>query len=357
MTKSPCSPLFIAVPLLLLAVCPPAAAQHADIPTPEWAFSGTEDVEAWQDTLRSILAEKLALPPVRSSDVAFEFTGTEEAEDYVLQHLVLRSDAGEAIPGYLLKPKHVSPPYPVMITLQGHSPGMHISIGRAYTSRDSLMIAGGRDIALQAVRNGWAALVIEQKGFGKRAVEGVTDNDLALRELLVGRNLTGQRVADVMSAVDFIETQPDLDADRIGSMGNSTGGTVSFYAAAIDPRIRLAVVSSSFSTYARSWLKYPHCACGYIAGIMETADMGDLAGLIAPRHLVIIAGKEDYIADIEGAREGFEQAKKVFSALGVPDHIRLLEGDGGHRFYPALTWPVVDEIRAELASLGERLNE
>ena len=220
---------FSLVVLFLLAAGRPGAAQHSDAPASKWAFDetkleGAEDVRAWQDTLRSVLVEKLALPSARVRGIEFEHLGTEETEAYELQNLVLRPGSGGAIPGYLLKPKHVPPPYPVMITLQGHSPGMHISIGRAYTKRDSLTLAGGRDIALQAVRNGWAALVIEQKGFGKRAVEGVTDNDLALRELLKGQNLTGQRVADVISAVDFIETQPDLNADRVGSMGNSTGG-------------------------------------------------------------------------------------------------------------------------------------
>jgi pimeloyl-ACP methyl ester carboxylesterase len=92
-----------------------------------------------------------------------------------------------------------------------------------------------------------------------------------------------------MRAIDFLATQPDLDMGRIGCMGNSMGGTVSFYAARVDPRIRLVVVSCSFCTFADSWLSRPHCVCGYLPGILQAADTPDLAGLIAPRHLLIVA--------------------------------------------------------------------
>ena len=154
------------------------------------------------------------------------------------------------MPGYLLRPKGARAPHPVMICLQGHSPGMHISIGRARNEREQKSIEGGRDLALQAVARGWAALVIEQRGVGVRAVPGASCNDAALRALHLGRPLTGQRVFDVRRAVDFIATQPDLDSARVGCIGNSTGGTVSFYAAAgVADRVRLVAGDGGHQFY------------------------------------------------------------------------------------------------------------
>src|SRR5690606_4733799 len=187
----------------------------------------------------------------------------------------------------------------------------------ARNEQERKSIAGGRDLALQAVERGWAALVIEQRGFGERAEAGLRCNDAALRALHHGRPLTGQRVLDVMRAIDFAATQPDLDPRRVACMGNSTGGTVSFYAACVDPRIMLAVVSCSFCTYEDSWLSLPHCSCGYLPGIMQVADMPDLAGLIAPQRLLVVAGKTDPLARFEGVQEGFERTRAIFAAAGV----------------------------------------
>lgn len=304
--------------------------------------------ETPQDSLRRVVADIMALPHKTASKVEYEIESSQETENYSQQKILIKGVSGEEIPAYLLKPKNLEPPYPVMICLQGHAPGMYISIGEARTEQDKKLIAGGRDLALQAIENGWAALTIEQRGFGEQAAEGVDCNDLSLRDLMRGKPMLGQRVADVMRGIDFIETQSDLNTNLIGSMGNSAGGTVSYFAACMDPRIQLAVVSCSFSTYERSWLKYHHCACGYLPGLLKVADMPDLAELIAPRHLLIVAGKEDYIADIEGVREGFAIAQTLYNKENAADRVMLIEGDDGHRFYPELAWPKINEIRDNL---------
>jgi dienelactone hydrolase len=308
---------------------------------PALRFEPGRDVSTWQNELRRRLMEILAIAPRSDLPLQAAIERDSETDQYTADRIRFTSEPGEVVPGYLLRPKRVRPPYPVMICLQGHSPGMHISIGRAQNKREQKSIAGGRDIALQAVAHGWAALAIEQRGFGLRAEKGVSCQDTALRALHRGRPLTGQRVLDVIRAVDFLAAQPDLDPRRIGCMGNSMGGTVSFYAACVEPRIALAVVSCSFCTFADSWLSLPHCACGYLPGIGPVADMPDLAGLIAPRHLLIVAGKKDAIARFEGVEAGYRRAQEIFAAAGCADRVELLAAEGGHQFYPELAWPAV----------------
>jgi len=188
--------------------------------------------------------------------------------------------------------------------------------------------------------------VIEQRAFGERAEDGVSCGNRALFDLLKGKPLTGQRVYDVMRAVDFIEREPELDAEQIGCMGNSAGGTISFYATCVEPRIRLAVVSCSFGTFESTWLYKRHCACGYLPGLLKVADMPDLAGLIAPRHLIVVAGKQDYLARFGGVQQGFQTAQECFTASGHADRVTLLAAEGGHQFYPDLAWPVIQKTLA-----------
>jgi ABC-type branched-subunit amino acid transport system substrate-binding protein/dienelactone hydrolase len=324
-----------------LARLDPAAGQ------PELAFRPGSDFATWQQTLRRRLIEILVLPSPPFVPLAATRQRESQTAGYTLDRIQFTSEPGEVVPGYLLVPVRGAPPFPVMICLQGHSPGMHISIGQAANEREKAAIAGGRDIALQAAGQGWAALVIEQRAFGRRAVPGASCQDAALRALLRGRPLTGLRVLDVIRAVDFIATQADLDPQRIATMGNSMGGTVSFYAACVEPRIRLAVVSCSFCTFADSWLSRPHCACGYLPGLLRVADMPDLAGLIAPRDLLIVAGKQDALARFEGVEEGYRRARQAFAAAGAEDRVKLRAADGDHRFYPDLAWPEINRVREQ----------
>jgi len=339
--------LFFAGNALSDDAVPPPAASTDQTPSdcaPELRFDPAKDFATWQAALRNRLTKILVLPDRPRQAPRSSVTPEPPPDLYAIERIEFDAEPGQTVPGYLLRPRAGKTPFPVMICLQGHSPGMHISIGRNKTPADKKSIEGGRDIALQAVRNGWAALAIEQRAFGLRAERGVSCQDAALRALLRGQPITGQRVLDVMRAIDFLATQPDLDMSRVGCMGNSMGGTVSFYAACVDPRIRLAVVSCSFCTFADSWLSRPHCACGCLPGILQVADMPDMAGLIAPRHLLIVAGRKDALARFEGVEEGFRLAQRAFAAASAADHIQLLAADGEHRFYPELAWPAIGKV-------------
>lgn len=339
---------------LALAAAAPFVARAAQAAPPSLAFSPARDLAAWQRELRARLAAILALPSAAERmavPLAAQLAPDPDAPSdapYTSQRLLFTAEPGERVPGYLLRPKSSAlrrgGRLPVMLCLQGHSPGMHISLGRSTNDAERRSIAGGRDLALQAVARGWAALVIEQRGFGQRAAGRTACNDLALHALHQGRPLTGQRVLDVMRALDFAATQPDLDPTRLACIGNSTGGTVSFYAACIDERLAIAVVSCSFCTFADSWLALPHCACGYLPGILQYADMPDLAGLIAPRRLLIVAGKQDHLARFSGVEQGVAHARQIFTAARAPGHLRLVAGEGGHQFFPDLAWPVIAEL-------------
>ncbi|MFI4912675.1 MAG: BNR-4 repeat-containing protein [Sedimentisphaeraceae bacterium JB056] len=309
--------------------------------TPQYAFDNWQQSPIqWQQSLRSELIKMLALPKCKDRSVFNEKIEI-VYEDLVHKRYYIEFDAleGERIVGYLLTPKNMEPPYPVMICLQGH-------LKRGIEGSIDPEAAGGRSIAIDAVRNGWAALAIEQKGFGRR--KGETDcNHVALSAILRGENLTGKRVFDVIRTIDFVFSREELDNYKIACMGNSTGGTVSFYSAAVDKRIKLAVVSCSFCTFEKSWLKYPHCSCGYIPGLLKYADMPDIAGLIAPRSLLVVAGNQDNIADIDGVTEAVDYASNIYGKFDAADKIDLIEGDGGHQFYPELAWPVINRIKKQ----------
>ena len=98
--------------------------------------------------------------------------------------------------------------------------------------------------------------------------------------------------------------------------------------------------SCSVCTFRDSIGKILHCQDNYIPGILKYFEMGDLACLIAPRPLVVVAGREDKIFPISGVEKTFDVIRQIYSAAGAPDNCALVVGEGGHRFYAQQAWPV-----------------
>ena len=137
---------------------------------------------------------------------------------------------------------------------------------------------------------------------------------------------------------------PQVDTKRIGLMGNSGGGTITIYASALEERIGAAMPSCAFCGYKESIGAQRHCTCNYVPGIMKWFDMGDLTGLIAPRPLVVVNGKDDSIFPLDSANREFGVAESLYKAADAETMCRHVVGSEGHRFYAALGWPVFNEL-------------
>ena len=313
---------------------------------PRFRYAAGSDFAAWQKSARARLNELLGLPlETCAPDVRIEWQ--KDMGNYTETRFLFASEPGVDVLCHLLLPKSEEK-VPLVICLQGHSKGMHISLGRPKFPGDEESIAGGdRDFARQIIARGQAALAIEQRCFGERGgtPEGPACYQTAVQALLLGRTLLGERCWDVSRAIDVIETDfPMIDTAKIAVMGNSGGGTASIYAAALDERIAAALPSCAFCGYLPSIGAQYHCSCNYVPGIARDFDMGDLAGLIAPRPMVIVNGLQDKIFPVDSAREQFVIAQQLYTAAGATDLLRHVIGPEGHRFYADAAWPVFDEI-------------
>ncbi len=254
------------------------------------------------------------------------------------------SEPGFFVPAHLLLPKHYEGRLPAVICLQGHTTGMHISLGRVKYPGDETSISGGdRDFAIQAVARGYAAVAVEMRGFGElRPTVGASERcaHIALQAFELGRTLIGERIGDISRLIDAMASFEMLDPGRIGLMGNSGGGTAAYHAACLEKRIRAAMPSCAFCPFAGSSMVIRHCYCNYIPGILKYMEMPDEALMLAPRPLVIVAGREDAISPLGSVLEGFEKVREIYAAAGAPDNCRLVIGGEGHRFYAAQAWPV-----------------
>jgi len=134
----------------------------------QMAFQEEDDFSSWQQDLRTKLRELLGIANFRKVEPNLRIEDEKEEAEFLETRFTFSSEEQVEVPCHLLLPKTGSGPFPVLITLQGHSTGMHLSLGRAKFDGDEESLKGDRDFGVQAVRQGYAALVIEQRCFGER---------------------------------------------------------------------------------------------------------------------------------------------------------------------------------------------
>ena len=311
---------------------------------PALAYKGG-DVKAWQRRFRRKLRGLIGtIPPPRLA-LNTRVLWSREHELGTIEKIVFTAEPRADVPAYVCLPRQANPPYTFMICLQGHTTGMHNSIAVAADDETKpIEVAGDRDFAIGCMARGIAALCIEQRSLGQRrervqeAVSPHSCHDAALHALKLGRTLAGERVFDVDRGIDYLASRGDANMKRIGVMGNSGGGTISVYAAATLRRVRFAMPSCVFCTFADSIMRIYHCADNYVPALLKWGEMADVMGLFAPRPVVIVAGKEDTIFPIAGVRKAFRALKKIYAAAGAPSNCSLVVGHEGHRFYATEGW-------------------
>lgn len=313
-------------------------------------YDPAQDFAAWRERVREKFTELLRRPGVRTRpEMIVEYTDDSDPR-FDETRFSFESEPGYFVPCHLLIPKGAEKP-PVMICIQGHSTGMHNSLGRAKYDGDEESISGGdRDFGIQAVKNGYAALVMEQRNFGECEENQTAQpygrcHQPSFQALLLGRTMIGDRSFDVSRAIDVLETLDCVDAADVSLMGNSGGGTVTYYTACAEPRLSAFIPSCSVCTVHASIFSLYHCQCNYIPRMLEYFEMADLACLIAPRPMVVVAGREDEIFPYDDVKKAFARISEIYAAAGAPGKCVLVTGEGGHRFYADQGWKAFNEIK------------
>ncbi len=272
---------------------------------------------------------------------AIEIQAEVQKEGYKQIRFVFESEVGAIVPCYLLIPDGEKEKYPIAIVLQGHSSGFHNSIAEPKNEEEVEYATGRGSIAVQAVRRGYAALAIEQRGMGERRPPYMNANMCeysAHIALLLGRTIIGERIWDVHKAIDALKSFSQCDMENILITGGSGGGTASFYATCFDERIKLAAPVCAFCTYQSSIMNAFHCACNFIPRAYEWFEMEDLSCLIAPRKLLVVAGQEDKIFPIEGVEKSFATTKKIYEKANAIEKCRMVVTPKGHYWCEDIVW-------------------
>ena len=325
---------------------------------PSYRYDYKEDFTAWQKRAKEKLSDLLGLPLTMPSEDKYTVTEEYEKDGLSFMKFTFQSEEGYFVPCCMVKKIGHTGKASLVICLQGHTTGMHISLGDEIFERDAKSKAAGQKFAIDAANEGCVAIAIEQRYMGTMGYKDMRgrpaciaasddmDANQAIPSLLIGRVPIGERVWDVSRTIDLALNRfaDIIDENKIICLGNSGGGTATFYASCLEERIALSVPSCAVCTFEESIMAMNHCICNYVPNIRKYFDMGDIGALIAPRKAVVVCGDEDPIFPLPGVEKSFEMMKKAYSHEGIEDKCRLVIGKGGHAFYPKDAWPVIHEL-------------
>jgi dienelactone hydrolase len=305
--------------------------------------AGRPEIDAWRRRFRSRLLEALG-PSPEAVPLNAEAFDDEDAGSYRRTRVVFDAEPAMSVPAYLLVPHDRVAPGPAVLAVHGHGPGKDEVCGLTGSNEN--------DYARRLAALGYVVLAPDLRCFGERVDWNPPDKyacDLNLVHALVaGANPLAQNLWDLARALDLLAGHPLVDADRLGAVGLSYGGTLTLFLAALDTRVRAAVVSGYFGSLVDAH-RVPWNLCGsqVFPGMLELLDHVDVGALIAPRALLVETGTEDQIFAAQPARDAVAALRRVYEADGAADELEHDVFDGGHRWNGARAGPFLDRYLGE----------
>lgn len=281
------------------------------------------DQEASRQKLYGLLGDL----PDRNRPISYKVLSESRDKKYILERLVLDLNGIESVPAYLVRPL-TDGPYPCM--LYNHAHGGDYPLGKEELIR-------GRDLlqeppyAQALAERGIAALCIDAWCFGER--RGITESEQFKYMLWHGQVLWGMMLFDSLRAVDYLCSRPDIDSERIGTVGLSMGSTIAWWLAALDTRIKVCVdicCLTDFQALIEARGLDGHGIYYYVPSLLKHFSTADINALVAPRPHLSLAGNFDPLTPRAGLERIDQALKAAYAELESPDAWELKRFNVGH---------------------------
>lgn len=330
------------------------------------------ELSTWRTAARARLKDLLLQPdsgglPQAQMQHQFQYDGLD------IEHLTWQLPYGPPTEAILLKPAGAKGPLPAVLGLHDHGGNKYFGlrkITRISDERHPLIVKhqndyyGGVAWANELAKRGYVVLVHDTFPFASRRIragdlperikgdlkevrpeseeEIVAYNRFAAgHEHLVAKSLfcagttwPGVFTAEDQRALDYLCSRPEVDTKRVGCCGLSVGGLRSGYLAGLDERIAAACVVGMMTTWRDYLLNkcYTHTWMIYIPGLALDLDYPEIAGLAAPKPLLVQSCYEDQLFTVPEMQRADGILTDVYAKAGGQDRYKTSFYDGGHKF-------------------------
>lgn len=284
------------------------------------------------------------LPPRRPPTA--KLLRSERHPGFTLEKLELDLNGVEAVPAYFLIPDKINPPAPTVLYMHYHG-------GNYDRGKDELLTGFSKQgpYATVFADLGMPALAIDCWCFGQRkhdANGSVGESDAFKLMLWQGRVLWGMMMFDFVQALDYLETRPEVDKQRIAALGMSMGATQAWWLAAMDERIKLCVDLCCLTDYdeliATKHLR-GHGIYYYVPRLLKHFTTSQINELIVPRRRLSLNGRMDKLTPSRGVEKVRDHLLPLYAKHGRIEDCRIELFDCGHEETAAMRTLVVDALK------------
>ncbi len=252
---------------------------------------------------------------------------------YRIEKVIFESQPRFYVTANLYIPNGAPGPFPAILFPIGHEPGAK--------SHDAWQYVLG-----SLATKGFVALTWDPPGQGERyqfwdtdlraskLIQSTTEHSvLGIQALLVGDNMARYMIHDGIRALDYLVSRPEVDPNRVGVTGNSGGGMMTTYLAAVDDRLKVAAPSC----YITSWkslmtqLGPQDAEQNLPPWLSDGYDFPDLIYAFGLKPYLVLSAIRDFFP-IGGARSTVAEAKRVYDQFGQGQKISMVDADDGHGY-------------------------
>ncbi len=328
--------------------------QQADQAPLAMQFKGTTAAQCrqWQQEFAAKLRSLLGAhePPRKWQTIVQR---TVDLADHRREELLLMAEGHPPLPVYLLLPR--SQPgqrRPGILAIHGHGAFGHHSVA----GRDDMpgvaeaISSANYDYGRQLVRRGYVVAVPCLAPFGdrlgNRKTYGQTDPCAVtfVRLQMLGKVLMAENLRDCLWALQLLATNSQVDPERLGCVGLSYGGRMTMITSALEPRIRVAVVSGALNLMQERISRPYSCGAQVIPGLLNFGDVPEIASLIAPRPCLWEVGSRDGLIDPQRAEQALARLRRAYQALDAPEQLLVDRFDGGHVWQGQTAYPLLAKV-------------
>lgn len=328
---------------------PPAYADHANLLAyvdPAGALQPVRTAEDWRIRRAHMLANMrlvMGAHPDHREMGPLQMEVLERSAGAGFEMLSIRytAEPGDRVPALLLIPDGLAAPAPAMLCLHQTT-----AIGKG----EPAGLGGSANLhyARELAQRGYVTLAPDYPGYGDNRTDAYA---------LGYVSATMKGILNHQRALDLLQSLPQVDAERIGCIGHSLGGHNTLFVAAFDERIKVAVSSCGFNSFAKymagvltGWSHsgyMPLIASRYQCDPAQMPfDFTEVLGAIAPRAVFVNAPTGDSNFELSGVEDCLRAARPVYELLGAGQRLVAAHPEGGHDFPPEVreaAYAFVDE--------------
>ena len=288
-----------------------------DVHTP-YTFPGYTQAEwtAKAEELRGhILVSNGLTPMPEKTPLNAQLFGRIEREDYTVEKVYFEAYPGFFTTGNLYRPKGKTGPFPGIVSPHGHW-------GRGRLENSEAGSVPGR--CINFAKQGYVIFSYDMVGrcdSGAQIGHGYGGE----REALWGLSLMALQLWNGIRSIDFLESLPDVDADRIGCTGASGGGTQAFMLTAVDDRIKVSAPVNMISAHMQGG-----CLCENAPNLRLDVSNIEIGAMMAPRPLLLVSATGDWTKNTPSVE--YPAIRSIYAHFDAEDKVHQVQIDAGHNY-------------------------